>query len=188
MLDPFVIIFDVETTDLQLGMPHLVEIGALKLDSELKVVDEHQTLIRPENMELFSEFSYQLTGIDVDDLENAPPWKDCWKAWAEFTNYKRTRLMSWGSFDSFLLRLEYNRLRLSYPHSDLTICLASMAYMHALTRGWKPKGFSLKNICREFGVTYSHGHRAIVDAKLAASVLREMVQTQEPDKFQLYEV
>tara|TARA_R110002020_G_scaffold123580_19_gene280299 strand:- start:2762 stop:3334 length:573 start_codon:yes stop_codon:yes gene_type:complete len=190
MIDPFIVVFDIETTDAQLSLPQVVEIGAIKLNPALEIIDDYETFVRPPNLEFFSEFSTQITGISRDQIETAPRWQEVWRSWAEFTKFKKCRLMSWGSFDTFLLRLEYHRLRLSYPHNDMPICIASMAYMHAYTRGWKPRGFSLKHICKEFGIEYRPNHRAKFDAALAVRVLRELVR---PDKsasepFKIYEV
>lgn len=190
MIDSKIIVFDIETTEAKVGVPEIVEIGAVKLDISLSQLDSFSELVRPNDIDSFSEFSENLTGIDKDKLHSAETFESVWERWAKFTEYKKIRLFSWGTLDPFVLRMEYSKRRLGYPHNDMPICIASMVYLWASIRGWRPKGFSLANTCRELGIRRDESHRALPDAIDAASVLKEILKPSESrdEPFRLYEV
>lgn len=194
MLDKEFVIFDIETTDAELDIPEIVEIGAILVSANLKIEDEFESFVRPSHLENFTRYSQELTGISRQSLETAELWSGVWRKWADFTRFKQRRLFSWTAFDPFVLRVEYRRLRLEYPHADLPICIPSMVYFYAACRGWNQRTFSLSAIASELGVTQEKNHRALHDAVTALKILREiynsnpMDNSSDDEPFRLFEV
>lgn len=194
MIDKEFVIFDIETTDAELDIPEIVEIGAILVSSDLKIQDEFESFVQPTNIDNFTRYSQELTGISKTVVQDAPLWSDVWRDWAEFTRFKQRRLFSWTAFDPFILRVEYRRLRLEYPHADLPICIPSMVYFYASCRGWDQRTFSLSVIAKEFGINVGTSHRAMHDAVTALKIMREISNSNivgdssDDEPFKLFEV
>lgn len=114
------VVFDLETTDIDLGPPEIVEIGAVFLNTTLDEVARFSKIVRPTKLENFNEFCQKYTGITLDEVEAAKPFVEVWREFAEFTKWNNAVLAAWGThFDVAVLREEYRRATLSYPHKGM---------------------------------------------------------------------
>jgi len=180
--DKETIIFDLETTDIALAngagvFPEIVEVGAVKVSSSLEILDTFSMIVRPNHIESFTDFSEQLIKLKPADLESAKLWKDCWRDFAEFTNYNHIKLISWGAgFDYGVLNTAYIRNRLGYAHSLPVFDAISIAYGYAMQWGFIIKNWSLANACKRFDITTEKRHRALPDAISCTQVLQALTQ------------
>jgi len=180
LLDRECVVFDLETTDIGVahaaggcGLPSIVEIGAVRVSTDLEVLETYSSLVRPPNLSAFTPFCQSLTGIKVEELEAASEWPDVWRGFAEFTNFNATRLVAWhASFDTAVLRAAYVRNRLGFPHSVTPFCAASMLYGIFAAWGISCPSWSLKKACSQFDVEIKDAHRALGDARATADLLR----------------
>lgn len=189
LIDNTAVIFDVETTDANLSLnPAIVEIGGVKVDIELNVIDDFSQIVNPKNDE-FTEFCENLTGINEAALKAAPTWSEVWEEWAKFTGYNRARLISWTFYDIYCLRYEYDRLKLGYPHNKMPICAASMTYAMAIQNKLRASSLGLRKICHELAIPCKGQHRALDDAYLTLKVLQKLFKEEErEEKYEVYGV
>jgi len=175
------VVIDLETTDWQIcdaagTLPEIVEVGAVLCDSECHILDRYSSLVRPRNLDNYTEYSERLTGIQHEALEDAPTWDRVWRDFAEFTGFNRNRLVAWGAYaDIPILRQEYRRCRLGYPHNAAALDAMSIVYGFAAQWGMdlgRRGGPSLDAACERLGVERTTRHRALPDAEAAANVLR----------------
>lgn len=179
------VIFDLETTDTAVAeaagtLPSPVEIGAVRVTADLEEVAQFQALIQPPNLDAFTELSQRLTGIHPAELERAKPWADQWRDFAEFTDFNRVRLYSWGThFDIPVLKLAYSRSRLGYPHHLTPVCVLGWVTGFCAQWGISPGRWDLKTVARRFGVELGKRHRGLPDAQGALDVLRAVANFED---------
>ena len=98
------IIYDLEATCWRSPKPRqveIIEIGAVKVNEELEIVDEFCMFIKPLLHPKIDKFCTKLTSITQDDVEDAPHFDEViaeFEKWMDVDN-TRTALFSWGDFD-----------------------------------------------------------------------------------------
>jgi len=170
------VVFDLETTDIDLGPPEIVEIGAVFLNTTLDEVARFSKIVRPTKLENFNEFCQKYTGITLGEVEAAKPFVEVWREFAEFTKWNNAVLAAWGThFDVAVLREEYRRATLSYPHKGMPFDVKSAVQYYCAREGYKPKTWGLWNVARKFEVpVVEPGHRGLNDALTTVGVLRHI--------------
>lgn len=91
----------------------IIEIGAVKLNSNLKVIDMFQTYVKPLNVEI-TEQCCTMTKIQDKDLQNAPTFQqamDMFYLWAGREPYT---MVTWSQHDKKQIRSEANKKRYNY--------------------------------------------------------------------------
>lgn len=173
--DKYLVIFDLETTQTLTGIPEIIEIGAVKVDRELDSVDVFETFVKPRDMSGVTPHIERLTGISPRDLLEAPSFDDIWEGFAKFTGYNQSRLCSWGTaFDVAILREEYKRRNLGYPHLQAPVDASSVVWSLGALWGMRFSGMGLQSACDRFGVNRHNTHRALGDAMDVLCVFREI--------------
>ncbi|MEI7526505.1 MAG: 3'-5' exonuclease [Mariniphaga sp.] len=100
------IIFDLESTcwepDLIDRKDHeIIEIGAVKLDDQFRMISEFQQFVRPTINSKLTEFCTVLTSITQEDVRTAQPLEvviRLFETWI-FDGGKEVKMVSWGQFD-----------------------------------------------------------------------------------------
>jgi DNA polymerase-3 subunit epsilon len=160
--DQTYVVVDVETTGGRAGHDRVTEIGAVKISGG-KVIGEWHSLINPERR--IPSFITELTGIDNAMVADAPRFADIADDFAAFLG-DAIFVAHNVNFDYGMISGEYRRLerRFRYPK------LCTVASMRRHYPGFA--SYSLKNLCREFGIGLENHHRALDDAKAAAELLK----------------
>ncbi|WP_248925187.1 3'-5' exonuclease [Paenibacillus hamazuiensis] len=78
----------------------IIEIGAVKLNEQLEVVDTFQSYIRPKFH--INKFALQFCGIDRETLINSDPFTEVIRRFAQFCG-SEYKLLCWGGSDYFNL-------------------------------------------------------------------------------------
>src|SRR5438128_11442214 len=76
-----------------------IEIGAVRLDAGLDVVDEYDAFIRPVVEPQLSSFCTSLTSITQEDVDNANPFSMVFPQFLAWAGDEPYRLCSWGFYD-----------------------------------------------------------------------------------------
>jgi len=166
------IIFDLEATcweDKHKHTSEIIEIGALKIIDNEKVVDEFSAFIKPVLEPKLSEFCTKLTTIkqsDVDAAKGFPEVVDEFKKWVGVgeTDYQ---LCSWGFYDRKQLTQdsEFHRLDANWLAKHISI-----KHQHQiLTNLERPLGLG-KAISHEKMEFEGTAHRGIDDARNIAKI------------------
>ena len=96
------IVYDLEATCWRSRKPRkveIIEIGAVKLNEKLEIVDDFCQFVRPKLHPEISPFCTKLTSIVQDDIEDAPLFDEAIEHFEDWVGFDDTRsmLMSWGS-------------------------------------------------------------------------------------------
>ena len=172
MSDRQFIIYDLEATCWRSPKPRqveIIEIGAVKVNEKLEIVDEFCVFIKPLLHPKIDKFCTKLTSITQDDVEDAPHFDEAIKMFEDWMDVENNRsaLFSWGDFDrrQFAKDAELHELDLVW-----------LKYWTCLQRHYSIfKGSSnqigLKNALKLEGLEFDGvQHRAIEDARNMAGL------------------
>jgi DNA polymerase III epsilon subunit-like protein len=188
--DKEMVVFDLETTDHQVAdaagvVPDIVEVGALHIDRHFEILGKFETLVCPSNLDSFTEFSEELTGIRRKDLETAPSWSDVCSKFTKFTRGMGLKLCSWGiGKDIATLESAYKRRRIHYPHNYVTIDALSIMYGYCMQTGVNVGGWGLRAACSRFNVQRKVKHRALPDALAVVHLFKALADLCDEDDTQ----
>lgn len=150
----------------------IIEIGAVKLDSDLKTVGDFQSFIKPKLYRKLFPVIKRKTSILQEDINNAESFKvilNCFKEWIG----EDYLLCSWGHDDIHHLKAncQFNRRGTDWLKQSLDI-QKQFSKIYNLPSGQR---FSLKNALLLLGITVEEDlHRAHVDAKYTAQIFKEV--------------
>ena len=95
----------------------IIQNGAIKLDSNLNILDTFSSYIKSEIYKDIHPFVKKMTGITNSDLKNAPSFKDVYKDFLQFIGSKNAIFGTWGTND--LKELHRNILFYNIPLDNL---------------------------------------------------------------------
>lgn len=149
----------------------IIEIGAVKLNSNFKEIGRFSELIKPRVYKNINHIIGGITHLDASELKNARSFKEVTDAFLEFcgTNYI---FCTWGILD--LLELQRNMKYYGMkPISKGPICFIDVQKIFALQNEGKKYQHTLEyavDFCKiEKDIPF---HRAFADAYYTAKVLR----------------
>ena len=178
-----IIVFDLEATSSKSSRGYqrnnyIIDIGAVRLDRNLEIVDSFESLVKPE--EPISDFIEDLTGISNEDVSDASLFPEVIKKFEQWVtvdggNIKKVRLAAWGNyFDIPLLRKMYESYGLRYPFSGSAIDLKSVAMTWLSLAGHRTDKASIHAVCQKMGIIpEGRFHRALVDARCSAVIFKK---------------
>jgi len=77
----------------------VIQIGAIKLDSVLNIVDRFGTTVRPHLYKGLNPFVAKVTGLSNDVLRNSPSFSQAYRGLVNFIGRESAVLCFWGSDD-----------------------------------------------------------------------------------------
>ena len=178
MPDRQFIIYDLEATCWRSPKPRqveIIEIGAVKVNEELDIVDEFCMFIKPLLHPKIDKFCTKLTSITQDDVEDAPHFDEViaeFEKWMDVEN-TRTALFSWGDFDrrQFVKDAQLHELDLTWL--KYWACLQS----HYSKFKGSSNQIGLKNALKLEGLEFDGvQHRAIEDARNMAELFKQVAK------------
>ncbi|MBD2843873.1 DNA polymerase III [Paenibacillus sp. IB182496] len=153
----------------------VIEIGAVRLDEQLRLTGEFSSLIKPRYFAKLNSFIRKKTGIPqegIDAADNFPKVIGAFRRWlGDAADGKDTVLVTWGGedlkrivFDTRMHKLDDSQW-LSTPYFDL---LKGYLRCKGLTNDVSPE-----KAMEELGIEASgNAHRALDDAKMTAEIFR----------------
>ncbi|RPK19982.1 3'-5' exonuclease [Paenibacillus xylanexedens] len=174
------IIFDLEATcgkEIPDGESEIIEIGAVKLNDKLEIVDEFQSFIRPVLHPQITYFCEELTSITQADVNNAPSFEDAYHEFIRWCGVIESptgpiknapfTLCSWGYYDKKMLKTDCNRW--GVPHNEFTNHI-SVKHQHGPLIGIK-HGVGMASALQKLGIPLDGTHhRGIDDARNIAKI------------------
>ncbi len=168
------IIYDLEATCWRSPKPkqvEVIEIGAVKVNEHLEIIDEFCAFVKPTLHPKISPFCTKLTSITQRDVDPAGHFDEVVLDFEEWINPNEVRavLMSWGEFDKRQLLLDAKLHQLELPWLRYHACLQ----MHYSRWKGSKNQIGLKNAMTMEGLEYSGTqHRAIEDARNMARLFQ----------------
>jgi inhibitor of KinA sporulation pathway (predicted exonuclease) len=123
-----IIILDVEATcwaddmmrSKQKELSEVIEIGAIKVGRDFRVVSEFNSFIRPVSYPLLTTYCKELTSIDQAQVDSAKTYKEVWEDFLEWADDCCT-IGSWGAYDRNILSRQCaeNGLDFKFVHMNM---------------------------------------------------------------------
>lgn len=172
------IVFDLEATCWKNNdegrLNEIIEIGAVKLDDELEVIDEFSSYVKPTLYPELSAFCRELTTICQEDVDSAPVFDGAIRAFENWILSTGTDvlLLSWGHYD----RKQILREAIEKKYSGKIIQFLdgghkSLKHEFAEVRQIKPCGMAKALQLLSLPLEGVH-HRGIDDAKNIARIFQ----------------
>ncbi|MGH8474329.1 MAG: exonuclease domain-containing protein [Methylococcales bacterium] len=177
---PFhIILLDLETNGLDIPEVRITEIGAVRLNEKLNIMDEYSQLVdgRP-----VTPHSTSITSITDAMLEGQPTFEQVLPKFAEWVGKSKSYILSsWGTyFDISVLRSECRRVRVKYPFHGAALDVKAVALWTTWKDGFKggpATRCGVDSACKLFGVEFKGTrHRALDDAKAEAMILQKVAR------------
>tara|TARA_Y100000991_G_scaffold18387_2_gene12032 strand:- start:158 stop:802 length:645 start_codon:yes stop_codon:yes gene_type:complete len=172
------IVYDLEATCWRSRKPRkveIIEIGAVKLNENLEIVDDFCQFVRPKLHPEISPFCTKLTSIVQDDIEGAPLFDEAIEQFEDWVGFDDTRsmLMSWGEFDRRQFANDARLHNMDLPWLKYWACLQRH---YSRWKGSKNQ-IGLKNALDMEGLSFDGTqHRAIEDARNMAKLFAKVAK------------
>jgi len=164
------IIFDTETTGLDMRDDRIIELGGVEMVNRFPTGRTFHKFINPQGRAVHAE-AQAVHGISAADLVGKPTFQEIAEEWLAFTDGAKLVAHN-ANFDIGFLNLEFGRL--GHPAIDPGLVVDTLA----LARRKHPMGpNSLDALCRRYGIDNGHRtkHGALLDSELLAEVYIELI-------------
>lgn len=167
---PFdLIVLDLETT----GRPddRILEIGAVRLNDDLEIQDSFQVLVDGSPI---PEAVIKVHGITEELVAGAPDFGEAYAPFVEWCERSPAYVLAaWPtSYEIPVLKAEYKRFGLKYPHPWQSMDIKSIVWDRAIELGHLTRRMSVDRGLDIFGLAVEgRRHRALPDAIMEAKLL-----------------
>lgn len=174
---PFnLIVLDLETTGGKTRDTRIVEVGAVAQDEDLNEIGCYEALIdgRPMTPE-----ATEVNNITDEMLIGKPLWAEGHKPFVAWCNQFRPYVLgTWSDFDTSVLRPEYDRLGIRYPHPGHAWDVKSIVWYECLKKEFPSKTFPVDRACEILNVPFEgQKHRALPDARMEAKLHKMVIMS-----------
>ena len=164
-------VIDVETANADRAS--ICQIGVIHVQ-EGNIGDQWETLVNPEDW--FDPWNVSFHGIDEHMVRNSPTLPDLRGELR--SRLRNSVLVSHGSFD----RIAFERAMSRYQLEQLQVTWldSTRIVRRAWPENYGRRGYGLKNVAKDFNVSFKH-HDALEDARAAAEVVLHACAATETD-------
>src|SRR3989344_2372312 len=165
---------DIETTGLNVRQHEIIEIGCVLTTPDLKVIEEFELKIKPEQIENADPVSLKISHYDPDRWKSAYSLEKAIKILTE--KVKDSIMVGHNvAFDSGFLEQAFSQTGVSntmHYHKLDTVSVA-WAKMH---KNPDLEHFSLRELCLRFGIENVHAHTALSDARATYELYKKLME------------
>ena len=190
----YYIIFDFEWNNAYSHAVHnfmneIIEIGAVKLDEKLNIVDSFKQMITPTLTKKLSGRCKKLTGITNEELkENGIPFNKAFSEFARWSAGDSNVFMSWSNSDLYVLSgnfLQHNgTCRVDFMHNYCDVQKYCMTFVER-DESQRNNQIALSKCAEAFGVEVDAEklHRALFDCYLTAECFKKVYDKEKLSKY-----
>ncbi len=167
-------------------MNEIIEIGAVKLNERLEIVDTFKQLILPKITKKLSGRCKSLTNITNEELkQNGIPFSDAIKDFSRWSRGDGNVFMSWSNSDLYVLTNNYQTFLGNLNIDFITKYCDAQKYCMSFIERENNNQISLADCGEAFGIEIDTDklHRALTDCYLTAECLKKVF---DKDKLQNY--
>lgn len=167
-------------------MNEIIEIGAVKLNERLEIVDTFKQLILPKITKKLSGRCKSLTNITNEELkQNGIPFADAIKDFSRWSRGDGNVFMSWSNSDLYVLTNNYQTFLGNLNIDFITKYCDAQKYCMSFIERENNNQISLADCGETFGIEIDVDklHRALTDCYLTAECLKKVF---DKDKLQNY--
>ena len=146
----------------------IIEIGAVKINDKLNIVDKFSMFVRPKLNPLLTEFCRTLTSITQSDVDQADTFDKVLSKFLEWIGEDEYIICSWGFYDKTQFTRDCSLYGLDIGWIDRHI---SLKHQHGEKIVGKKRGVGMKWALEKAGIELvgTH-HRGIDDARNIAQL------------------
>ncbi|MDE6659676.1 MAG: exonuclease domain-containing protein, partial [Eubacterium sp.] len=178
----FYVIFDLEWNNaydyrLKKGTNEIIEIGAIKLDEKLNIVDTYKQLIKPKLSKKLSSRFKNLTHISMEEINESGIFFE--EAIADFTRWsggENSIFLSWSNSDLYVLIDNFKKFLGSSSVDFIKQYADVQKYCQSFTENGGSNQISLAKCAEifEIEVDTENLHRALEDCYLSAECFKKV--------------
>jgi DNA polymerase-3 subunit epsilon len=177
------------------GQPRMASLALIYLDADLNTIAESMHWVKPDGWVMPAEAT-KVNGITMEFLEeNGEPVMVALAEYIEAVDKGMIVVAHNAQYDLKILRGELRRAEIDDRFSN-TKNICTMRALTPIVKAPKKKGYGFKfprldESCAFFGIKQEAAHTALEDAKMAAEMLRRLVEMgscPEPDVYFAKEV
>lgn len=148
----------------------IIQIGAVKLNNELEVVDTFSMLVKPQYLKYMHKHVSELTGISSDDLRRGVPFQAAFHHFQSWCGSDAI-LLSWGADDMTILR---ENLMLHKMQKTILPPWFDAQLIYAYEMHGNAQQVSVEHAMEELHITKGHlkAHDALNDSYFTAAICR----------------
>jgi len=192
------LVLDLEMTGPEPGWNEIVQVGACLYDDDWKEHGQFLSNVYPENEDSFSDYSEEVHGLSIDELDEAPMLHevlDDFENWI-LEKLNRKKMLNSGIpkyqlfrdiiicgqsviYDIDFMRFAYKKENLEWAYSNKLIDLHTLSYFYFMilekNRMKTPSRLDLNSIAAFFGFHRENTlHNALEDAMITARCLKKI--------------
>ena len=177
MKNKIFVVVDLEATcyNSEVGRPawfdnEIIEIGAVKLDSNGNELGRFGKFAKPLEFPILSDFCIELTTIKQSDVDNADDLKDVLVDFFDWCD--DATLISWGNYD----KNQFNKDLKRNGMSEFVNEHHSLKHLHGIWNKLRRGGIGVSGALKMEGLTFDGTpHRGICDAINIAKIFRKYI-------------
>ncbi|MFA4975542.1 MAG: 3'-5' exonuclease [Candidatus Paceibacterota bacterium] len=165
---------DIETTGLDVIKHEIIEIGCVITTSKLKVIEKFELKIKPKKIKNAEPISLKITHYNKVDWKSAFTIEEAMKILSE----KAKDCIMVGqnvSFDSGFLGYSFAKLKIKNNMHYHKLDTISIAWAK-LNKKKNITHFSLREMCKHFGVENKNPHSALSDAYATYELYKKLME------------
>jgi DNA polymerase III epsilon subunit family exonuclease len=165
---------DIETTGLNVLKHEIIEIGCVLTTPDFDIIEEFELKIKPEHIEHADPVSMKINHYDKNDWVFAYTLAEAMKIFAE--KVKGSIMVGQNvAFDSGFIEYAFSKLELENTLHYHKLDTISMAWAK-LHRNPDLEHFSLREMCKRFGIENKNPHRALGDARATFELYKKLME------------
>lgn len=164
-------VVDFETTGINPSTDRIVQLAAIVVNGEGEIVDEFDTVVKPESPDHYTHGAEHIHGISESQVANGMPLSEALRKLWDISSGNVFTAHN-ARFDIGFLHAESERIGLDYrveSHID-TLSLARKIDTD------KSRRHSLEALCQHYGIERERAHDAKADATATAELLMHLMR------------
>lgn len=164
---------DLETTGLNFAKHEIIEIGCVLTDDKLKVIEEFEFKIKPEHIENADKTALKINHYKEKDWELGYEIEDAIKIFSE--KVKDCIMVGQNvSFDFGFIEYNLNKFEIKNTLHYHKLDTISIAWAK-LNKEKDFEHFSLREMCKYFGIINENPHSALSDARATYLLYKKLM-------------
>jgi ATP-dependent DNA helicase DinG len=165
---------DIEATGLNLALHEIIEIGCVLTTPDLKVIEEFELKIKPEQIEKADRVALRVNHYNPKDWESAYSLEKAMKIF--YKKVKDCIMVGHNvSFDAGFLQYAFEKNKIKNPMHYHKLDTISIAWAK-LHNDPSFEHFSLHEMCLYFGIKNEHAHTALSDARATYELYKKLME------------